>query len=124
MDMKYLKLFEEASESLPDVVRLAKLGLAQLKVLKWKIGRSREYYDLEPVKEIQYIIYPHWPNTHTDNDEYDLHSDYETLINGYDPDSESDRDLVRQMVHKAARYWEVDWIYDMQNKTWEKPFYS
>ena len=121
--MKYLKLFEEASPSIPEEVQLAQAGIIYdgIKVLKWKIGRSREYYNLEPVKEIQYIIYPHWPSTHLNNDEYDLHSDYETLINGYDPDSESDRALVKQLVHKAARYWEIDWIYDMQNKTWEKP---
>jgi hypothetical protein len=124
--MKYLKLFEEGSTHEPDIIRLARLGLAQVKVLSWHIADSREYPVWNSpggntVKEIRYLLYPEWPKSHDDYEDLIAHSDYETLIKGYDPADDSDVEIVHQMVHRTARYWEADWIYDSKNTTWEKP---
>jgi hypothetical protein len=124
--MKYLQLFEEHSADEPNEIKLARLGLTdKLRVLSWHIADSRDYPVWNnpggnPIKEIRYLFYPDWPKSHDDYEDLIAHSDYETLINGYDPDKGSDVELVRQMVHRTARYWVVDWIYDSTAKTWEE----
>ena len=123
--MKYLRLFEDHSADEPNEIKLARLGLTKLRVLSWHINDARDYpvwqsREGNSIKEIRYLLYPEWPTQHDDYDDIISHSDYETLIAGYDSADESDVEIVSQMVHKTARYYEVDWIYDSTAKTWEK----
>ena len=124
--MKYVQLFEEHSANEPNAIKLARLGLTTgLRVLSWHIADSREYPVWNspggnPIKEIRYLFYPDWPKSHDDYEDLIGHSDYETLINGYDPANESDVEIVRQMIRRTASYWVVDWIYDSTSKAWEE----
>ena len=124
--MKYLQLFEEHSADEPNAIKLARLGLTtSLRVLSWHIADSREYPFWNspggnPIKEIRYLFYPDWPKSHDDYEDLIAHSDYETLINGYDPANESDVEIVHQMIRKTSRYYKADWIYCSSSKTWEK----